>query len=52
MYTTNPFAHAYHLGWIEAIEKIPNSKITNYLPDFIDALFLMIGDKQQDIASK
>jgi vacuole morphology and inheritance protein 14 len=52
MYATDPFARSYHLGWIEAIEKIPNSKMVDYLPDFIDAVFIMLGDQQQDIYSK
>lgn len=41
------FARGFYLGWIEAAQQMPNSTMEEYLPEFLDALFLMLGDSHQ-----
>jgi hypothetical protein len=49
MYSKDPFARQFHLGWITTMEKVPNSNLSAFLPELIDGLFLILGDPNADI---
>jgi hypothetical protein len=49
MYSEDQFARSFHLGWIQAMHKVPNSTIVTHLPEIIDPMFLILTDLRPEI---
>ena len=49
MYTEDPFARSFCIGWVQAMHKVPNPTIVSHLPELIDPLFLFLTDAKPEI---
>lgn len=52
LYSRDPFARQFHLGWISDLEQVPDSRVVDYLPEILDQLFIILGDPNADIHVK
>ena len=52
LYNNDPFVKMFHLGWVATLLSVPElDRMTGHLPDIIDALFIILGDANQDVHS-
>ncbi|TRY60954.1 hypothetical protein TCAL_10641 [Tigriopus californicus] len=49
LYSRDPFARQFHLGWISDLEQVPDSRVVDFLPEILDQLFIILGDPNADI---
>ena len=46
---TNPYIRQLIVGWITLLDSVPDISMLDYLPDFLDGLFQMLGDANREI---
>jgi vacuole morphology and inheritance protein 14 len=46
---TNPYIRQLIVGWITLLDSVPDINMLDYLPDFLDGLFNMLGDSNREI---
>lgn len=46
---TNPYIRQLIVGWITLLDSVPDISMLDYLPDFLDGLFNMLSDSNQEI---
>lgn len=51
MYSNNPFAKQFVVSWIAFLQASPNFDVTQYLPDLLEGLFLILSDQNIEIRS-
>uniref|UniRef100_A0A8D8WR57 Protein VAC14 homolog n=1 Tax=Cacopsylla melanoneura TaxID=428564 RepID=A0A8D8WR57_9HEMI len=49
MYTSNPYARQFIISWISVLNAVPDIKLVQFLPEILDALFLILADKNFEI---
>ncbi|KAI5708796.1 hypothetical protein M8J76_003535 [Diaphorina citri] len=49
MYTSNPYARQFIISWISVLNAVPDIRLVQFLPEILDALFLILGDKNFEI---
>ena len=46
---SNPYVRQFLIGWITALDSVPDINVLEYLPDFVDGLFNMLSDTSKEI---
>jgi len=46
---TNPYIRQLLIGWLTLLDSVPDISMLDYLPDFLDGLFNMLGDNNREI---
>ncbi|KAL1449005.1 hypothetical protein WDU94_000249 [Cyamophila willieti] len=49
MYTSNPYARQFIISWISVLNAVPDIKLVQFLPEILDALFVILADKNFEI---
>ena len=49
VYVTNPFSRQFLVGWISALDSVPDMEMLTHLPVFFDGLFHMLADPNKEI---
>lgn len=49
IYTKNPFARQFIVSWIVTLDAVPDINMLVLLPEFLDGLFEILGDSNQEI---
>ncbi|CAG0898988.1 unnamed protein product [Darwinula stevensoni] len=49
VYTKNPHARQFVVAWIGVLDAVPDIDMMLYLPEFLDGLFQMLSDPNQEI---
>eukprot|EP01111_Echinosteliopsis_oligospora_P017453 TRINITY_DN7564_c0_g1_i1.p1 TRINITY_DN7564_c0_g1~~TRINITY_DN7564_c0_g1_i1.p1 ORF type:complete len:699 (-),score=172.12 TRINITY_DN7564_c0_g1_i1:78-2174(-) len=52
VYVTNPFCRQFLVGWILVLESVPDINLLQYLPKFLDGMFVMLKDQNKDIRAE
>jgi vacuole morphology and inheritance protein 14 len=46
---TNPYIRQLIVGWVTLLDSVPDVSMLDYLPDFLDGLYNMLGDSNREI---
>lgn len=46
----HPFVRQFLIGWIVALDSVPDIELLDHLPRILDGLFIMLGDKNKEIS--
>lgn len=49
IYVSNPFSRQFLVGWISALDSVPDIDMLEHLPIFFDGLFHMLADPNKEI---
>lgn len=49
IYVSNPFSRQFLVGWISALDSVPDIDLLTHLPVFFDGLFHMLADPNKEI---
>jgi len=49
IYVSNPFSRQFLVGWISALDSVPDIEMLQHLPVFFDGLFHMLADANKEI---
>ncbi|RDD46982.1 Protein VAC14-like protein [Trichoplax sp. H2] len=49
IYTKNPYARQFVVSWISVLQSIPKFDLLAYLPEFLDGLFIILGDSGDEL---
>ena len=49
IYVSNPFSRQFLVGWISALDSVPDIDLLAHLPVFFDGLFHMLADPNKEI---
>ncbi len=49
IYVSNPFSRQFLVGWISALDSVPDIDMLAYLPVYFDGLFHMLADTNKEI---
>uniref|UniRef100_A0A672R7D0 Protein VAC14 homolog n=1 Tax=Sinocyclocheilus grahami TaxID=75366 RepID=A0A672R7D0_SINGR len=49
IYSNNQYARQFIISWIHVLESVPDINLLDYLPEFLDGLFQILGDSSKEI---
>ncbi|XP_076000110.1 protein VAC14 homolog [Genypterus blacodes] len=49
IYSNNQYARQFIISWIHVLESVPDINLLDYLPEFLDGLFQILGDNSKEI---
>ncbi|XP_016330709.1 protein VAC14 homolog isoform X1 [Sinocyclocheilus anshuiensis] len=49
IYSNNQYARQFIISWIHVLESVPDINLLDYLPEFLDGLFHILGDSSKEI---
>ncbi|XP_034047007.1 protein VAC14 homolog [Thalassophryne amazonica] len=49
IYSNNQYARQFIISWILVLESVPDINLLDYLPEFLDGLFQILGDNSKEI---
>lgn len=49
IYSNNQYARQFIISWIHVLESVPDINLLDYLPEFLDGLFQILGDGSKEI---